>query len=266
MHQLCGLSLGRKQSNVRNVAHDGNCAIPVIGNGGAILTNMNGQYTGCAAAGGPNALYFTRSTTPGSSYIDVPSSKTQSAWTTPGSLNINGIDGTAVASDPGWEHQGLDWYYSQIIIDRAQTQFWLALPYVPGIAYSASAAILPRTVGTGYLLNGLVPSGLALSPDETILYFSVGPTVYWILSTFAANGMSMATGGSFSTLQPNVLVTLSTPFFEFRGIALAPQTCASPGYYCASSGALPALPCVAGSFCAGNGTSLAPCSPGFDCP
>ena len=254
-------------SNVVNVAHDANCNIP-FPFGSTFVSNMNGLYTGCTAVGGPNALYFTRALglAQPAAFVDVPTSRTQSPlWTTADSFNINGVT-TGVQL---WESEGLKFLYSLIIVNRAQSQFWVVLPYTMAIGFGINAApvLLPVIkAGTlGYLVNtNAVPSGMALSPDETKLYYSAGAMIFWVLSTFAANGMSMASGGRFSKLQPNILVKLSAPFFEFRGIALAPQTCSSPGYYC--SGGLPALPCEAGSFCAGLGASLAPCASGVYCP
>ena len=152
-----------------------------------------------------------------------------------------------------------------------------------GIAYGtgnrATFSVLPALTGFNYIFGGneqnpCAIAGIALSPDESKLYFTSGTSIYMIPSA----------GGALTTL-----VTLTLPFQEFRGIAFPPQSCVggvSPlaGYYCpggAASGAMPCPPgtasqlpgaaltcsqCPAGTYSANPGSTLcSPCAGGIYC-
>ena len=90
---------------------------------------------------------------------------------------------------------------------------------------------------------------MALSPDESKLFFTSHNSLYVIPS------------GPQITGTATILVTLA-PFYEFRGVAYAPQTCSgtgtSPalGYYCPGGANSIAQPCAAGSYAATAAAAL----------
>jgi len=152
--------------NVLNVAHDATCA--------TAAGSQNSMYTGCTAISGPNRLFFTR-TFGGFNFIDQPAPPTQSAlWTTSSGLSILG------AVNPGgtWNKFGdLNNYYSQMVVNRAQTSFWVLDPADCSIDVGTAIADLPNMpLGTTCPLVGGIAigaycsvSGLTLSLDEMIV-------------------------------------------------------------------------------------------------
>jgi len=160
-----GFGSAAGSGNVVSVAHDTTCSTS---------GSQNGFYFGCTAVASPNRLFFTRSFD-SFAFIDQPAPPTQSAlWTTPGGLNILG------AVNPGgiWNKFGGDnLVYSQMLVNRAQTAFWVIDPEDWGIAYGTSIPDLPNMplgttcylVGGGALGDYPFPSGIALSLDETIV-------------------------------------------------------------------------------------------------
>ena len=256
-----------------NVAHDASCTTP----DGV----MNSFYTGCQAAANPNQIYLTRNWAQ-FGFVDIPTPNLLSAaWTTDGGMNLNSEAG-------GWTSTNtlqfnFPYSFTQVITNRAQSQFWAIEPFLCGIAYGSGYATLPWLTSPpwGFLLDGTGGSaspcpisGLTLSPDETRLFFSAHASIYWMYSTPAANfdeamgntysGVNVGTGG----LGVNwwLLATLPAPFYEFRGIALAPATCSSAGFYC-PGGVLPAAMCPPGSYCPGGAAQVpVPCAGGAYCP
>ena len=151
-----------------NVAHDASCTAP----DGV----MNSFYTGCQAAANPNQIYFTRNWD-AFGFVDIPTPNLLSAaWTTDGGMNLNSEAG-------GWTSTNTLQFddpseFTQVITNRAQSQFWAIEPVACGIAYGSGYATLPwlTTPPWGFLLDGGYDtaspcpiSGLALSPDETMI-------------------------------------------------------------------------------------------------
>ena len=99
-------------------------------------------------------------------------------------------------------------------------------------------------MGTLVLLvnPGPILVGMALSTDETRLYYATQTAVYWVPATPALAIANAAGAGPF------LVASLSTSFSEFRGISLPPWSCALggvPGFECSGS---VLRPCRSGYF------------------
>ena len=216
---------------------------------GAQCAHKDGHYTGCTAVASPAPrLFFTR-THNNYGFIDQPAPRTQSAlWTTSGRMTVEGVaSGQLIFGSP--------YYFSQMLTNGALTKFWAIDPYSCSIA---SGTILPTESDWAWIFSGSwgnpgALSGMALSPDESKLFFTAHSTLYWI----PAAGASVAT-----------VVATASPFYEFRGVAFAPQTCSASGTIQLSGWACPggassiAQPCAPGSYAAAGAASCSPCTAG----
>jgi hypothetical protein len=171
-------------------------------------------YTGCHAR--DNTLYLVR-TQAAYAYID-----------TPNPLFGQNLKAAFTVIQNGF-FSGSPYYGRELISNSARNLFWFTEPYLGQIYRGAN----PTANGGMVLLAGAVGvRGIALSRDETILYFCQQKTISWMPSN----------GGAATVLQ-----TITAPALEFRGLVIPPISCVG-------------LP--AGFVCNSAGTSIRPCTPG----
>jgi hypothetical protein len=262
---------------------------------------MHGMYTGCQVAVNPTKtqIYFARTYNIFGFIESAQAAVTQPQWSQANSLLINGVPESVLYA--GFLNP---WYMGQVITNYAQDTFWAVEPNQCAIVICRGASSIPNLPvggvgrqGCYYLFGGTSGSaicafsGLTLSPDESMLYFSSRNTIYSLPSQ----------GGQLS------IVTTTGTFNEYRGIVWAPQSCsaggASPqtGYYCPNGANSALVPCAAGTYSfvgattsclqcpggtysttiatvactgcdagiycpAGSTNNSAPCPPGYYCP
>jgi hypothetical protein len=171
-------------------------------------------YTGCHAR--DNTLYLVR-TQSSYAYVD-----------TPNPLFGQNLKAAFTVIQNGF-FSGSPYYGRELISNAARNLFWFTEPYLGQIYRGAN----PTANGGMVLLAGAVGvRGIALSRDETILYFCQQKTISWMPSI----------GGAATVLQ-----TISAPALEFRGLVIPPISCVG-------------LP--AGFVCNSAGTTIRPCTPG----
>jgi len=176
-----------------------------------------------------------------------------------------------------WRYfNGNPYFGKQVISNRARTRFFVNEPYNCGYAvcttiwYCDNAT--PGACGQPanndaysiWSIDGIITGGIALSPDDTKLFYTTAQQIWWIPAT-----------GSYPPAAPVAIgPALPTSQGQYRGISWAPitptcgvgvsGTCCSPGmpgYYCAGN-VLPLLPCAPGSASTGGGSSCTSCPVG----
>ena len=185
-------------------------------------------YTGCHARS--DTLYMVR-TQGQDSFIDTPNPLTGQNLKAVFTVAQNGFVSSSFT------------YGREIISNAAGTMFWFTEP-VAGQIWSGSN---PRVSGGMTLLAAAVGiRGIALSFDESKLYFCLQKTINWI----------PANGGSVTVLQ-----TITAPSLEFRGLVVPPISCSSlPAGWKCNSASTAGVPCAAGTY----GVNCAfQCSPGY---
>jgi hypothetical protein len=184
-------------------------------------------YTGCHARS--NTLYLVR-TQSAYAYVDTPNPLT--------GQNLKAL--FTVSQNPYFS--GSPYYGREIISNAAGNMFWFTEPYLGQIYRGPSP-----TIGSGMSLLATATGirGIALSMDESKLYFCLQKTINWL----------PASGGAVTVLQ-----TITAPALEFRGLVIPPISCVGlpPGWTC-NAGGTAGIQCAPGTFgvnCAGI------CSPG----
>ena len=202
-----------------------------------------GLFTGCTAVSEPSpALFFAR-TQSLYGFIDYPVPQTQN-FTQP--LVVSGLTNSFSISS--------SYYFKQMLTSFMQNKFWALDPRTQCIYYSSTVpdwGAMSQLVSLGN--PGPILVGMALSPDETRLYYATQAAVWWVPSTPELAIANAAGRGPF------LVATLSTPFMEFRGLSLPPWSCALggvPGFSC-NGGVL--RPCRSGTF-GGSAISTAACA------
>ena len=273
---------------VANAATNGGTQASVVVNAGFAASGAN--LNGCqlmaanATSGLPKAMYF-EGTLSSYGYV-LSASNAAEDWTTT----------MTIPPTTAWQYfNGNPYYGKQVISNRARTRFFVTEPFncgygtctgiwkcdgAPGVCGSPAGPDTYSFWSQDYLVTG----GIALSPDDTKLFYTTAKQVWWISAVGALAGPATPVGAPLAGAA------------QYRGISWAPvtPTCGAgnggmcctpgmPGYYCAG-GVLPLLPCAAGtvSLLGGGGTgsctacaagsyslslrACAACSPGISCP
>ena len=140
-------------------------------------------YTGCHARA--NTLYLVR--TQGSyAYVDTPNPP----------IGQNLMAPFTVTQNPFFN--GGPFYGRELISNAAGNMFWLTEPYLGQIYRGAGPTVSNGMVA---IATATGVRGIALSRDETRLFFCLQKTINWI----------PATGGAVTVLQ-----TITAPALEFR--------------------------------------------------
>ena len=274
---------------VRYVAHGGSQAGVVVNAGFAANgANINGcQLMADNATSGLAKAMYLEGTMASYGYVFSATNPAQD-WTTTLTL----------PATSAWRYfNGNPYYGKQVISNRARTRFFVNEPYFcnyavcttiwmcdSGSVAGACGAPTANNLYNMWSADNIITGGIALSPDDTKLFYTTAKQVWWISAVGALAGPATPVGAPLAGAA------------QYRGISWAPvtPTCGAgnggmcctpgmPGYYCAG-GVLPLLPCAAGtvSLLGGGGTgsctacaagsyslslrACAACSPGISCP
>jgi len=173
-------------------------------------------YTGCHARN--NTIYLLR--TQGTyAYVDTPNPLRGQNLKAPFTVTQNPF------------FSGSPYYGRELISNAAGNMFWFSEPYLGQIYRGANPG---ASGGMALLATATGIRGIALSRDETRLFFCLQKTINWM----------PAAGGAVTVLQ-----TITAPALEFRGLVLPPISCVNlpAGFICNSAGTL-VSPCPAGTW------------------
>jgi sugar lactone lactonase YvrE len=197
------------------------------------------SYTGCHARS--DTMYFLR-TQGAQSSVDFPNPLYGQNLYAPINVQRNPI------------FSGSPYYARELISNKVGNLFWFTEPYLGQVYSNANLAAnykVPNAPGgsggMALLITTVGIRGIALSPDETRLYFVTLKTLNWVPSV----------GGIAVTLQ-----TLTQPSLEFRGLSLPPVLCRGLpiGFTCNAAGTA-GIPCAPGTYGSTGGVCL-PCPGG----
>jgi hypothetical protein len=212
----------------------------------AACGTLGSCYTGCHAR--QDTMYFLR--TQGLyAYVDTPNPLYGQNFFAPVTVTRNPF------------FNGAPYYARELISNEVGNLFWFTEPFLGQVYTNANLidffqvpeapgrsnglALLSILSNTGVTTVGI--RGIALSPDETRLYFVTLKTLNWVPPT----------GGIATTLQ-----TLTQPSLEFRGLVLPPVRCRGlpAGFTCNPAGTA-GIPCAPGTYGSTGGVCL-PCPGG----
>jgi len=184
-------------------------------------------YTGCHARA--DTLYMVR-TINQYAYVDTPNPLIGQNLKAPFTVSQNPF------------FSGSPYYGREIISNAAGNMFWFTEPFLGQIYRGAGPTVSGGMVS---IASAVGIRGIALSIDESRLYYCLQKTLNWI----------PASGGAVTVLQ-----TLGSNTLEFRGLVIPPISCTGlpSGWRCNSAGTA-GTQCSPGTFgvaCAGI------CSPG----
>jgi len=184
-------------------------------------------YTGCHSRS--DTMYMVR-TQGAYAYVDTPNPAT--------GQNLK----AAFTVSQNTYFSGSPYYGRELISNAAGTMFWFTEPYLGQIYRGASPGV---SGGMALLASAIGIRGIALSIDESRLYYCLQKTINWI----------PASGGAVTVLQ-----TITAPALEFRGLVIPPISCTGlpAGWKCNTAGTA-GTQCAPGTFgvnCAGI------CAPG----
>ena len=244
------------------------------GAGQSLVTVFNGSQPGNVRAGlyvsatamqYPHELYFGRAQDQWG-FVDVSLSSgaaaVNPAFRTQQGLVLDGDYNSYIYGDPH--------YVAAMVTNRARSQFWMVEPWLCAIYYGSGRSRLQAA--TTVVPSGTCVTGMALSLDETRLYFTTPNSLRYISAACTITNCPQTT-----------VTTVTLAFKEFRGLALPPLTCSPgrvgfgcpggvltpcrPGTIAATAGVSSCTACGAGTYAgpADAQTSCSPCSDGIQC-